>query len=414
MNFRARTFLLALPLLAFAGCSADGRLQAFVQVAIIDGTGAPTIPDGVLVARDGVIESVGPAGSVDIPSGAEIVDLQGRWLMPGLINAHGHVTGAREAALDQLEQYAYYGVTTVVSLGDEEPDAFRLRDEQWTPALDRARIFVAGPVLDPGTAEEAVEGVARLADMGVDWVKIRVDDDLDRAAKMTPDVYGAVLDAAEARGLRVAVHIVDLEDAIGVVQAGADLVAHSVRNALVNQTLIDEMTRADVCLVPTLMREVSTFVYAERPDFLDDPFFLERAAPEDLESVLTPEFLAEQRGVAADFWREALPRAQENLKRLHSAGVGIAMGTDTGPPGRFQGYFEHSELAMMVEAGLTPAEAIYAATGGGASCLGLTGRLGTLVPGAQADLLVLEADPLADVTNTRRIHSVWIAGNRLR
>lgn len=393
---------------------APDRVQAFVGATLLIGTASEPIEDGALVTQDGVITAVGSAGDVEVPEGAEVVDLEDRWLLPGLINAHGHVNGDRAAALEQLEQYAYYGVTTVVSLGGEEPGTFELRDEQSDPSLARARVFVAGPVLSPGSPDEAHEAVAELAESDPDWVKIRVDDFLGRGQAMSPDVYGAVFDAAEERDLRVAVHIVNLDDAKGVVEAGGDLIAHSVRDQPVDQELIDAMVERDICLVPTFTRELSTFTYAERPDFFNDPFFIERAAPDDLDAFLTPELQAQQRSEAAEYWREALPLAYQNMATMHEGGVRVAMGTDTGPTGRFQGYFEHLELEMMVEAGLSPTETIHSATGAAAECMGLSGVVGTLTPGAHADLLVLDSDPGQDITNTREIHGVWIAGNRVR
>lgn len=407
-------------LLTVAGCSGTGGtdaaveggdgLQAFVGATIIDGTGAAAISDGVLLARGGIVEAVG--AGVEVPEGAEIIDLAGRWIVPGFINAHGHVNGDLAAAQSQLDLYAYYGVTTVVSLG-EEPETGQLRDSQGDPGLDRARIFVSGPVIAPTTPEEARADVEMLAALNVDWVKTRIDDGLDTRPKTPPEVYGEILAAAEDHGIPAAIHVVDLEDAIAVVEGGAALVAHSVRDAPVNDVLIDAMLEADVCLVPTLTREISTFIYAERPDFFDDPFFLERA-PDDLAQFQTPEFQASQQSDAAEFWKAALPLALENMKALHDAGVGVAMGTDTGPFARFQGYFEHMEMEMMADAGLTPAEVIHASTGGAAECMGLAGSVGTFEPGAYADLVVLNADPLADITNTREIESVWISGNRIR
>ncbi len=423
---RRTAFASALALsVVLAGCSGAGDmdstgggsvaegLQAFVGATIIDGTGSAPVGGGVILARDGIIEAVGPSAGVVVPEGAEIIDLEGRWIVPGFINSHGHVNGDLAAARRQLEQYAHYGITTVVSLG-EEPETGQLRDEQGDANLDRSRIFVSGPVIAPTTPEEARADVEMLVELNVDWVKTRVDDGLDTRSKTPPEVYREIIATAEEHGLPAAIHIVDLEDAIGIVEAGAALVAHSVRDAPVNDVLTDAMLEADVCLVPTLTREVSTFTYAERPDFLDDPFFLERAAPADLSPFQTPEFRESQQTDAALFWKDALPLAMTNMKALHDAGVGIAMGTDTGPFGRFQGYFEHMEMEMMADAGLSPAEVIHASTGGAATCMGLAGSVGTLETGAHADLVVLNADPLADITNTREIDSVWISGNRVR
>jgi imidazolonepropionase-like amidohydrolase len=366
--------------------------------------------------RDGIITAVGSRNSVAIPSGAAVIDFGGQWLLPGLVNTHGHVSGDRESILRQLRQYAYYGVTTVVSLGGNETQGFALRDEQESPTLDRARVFLSGPVLSPATPEEARSEVARVAEMGVNWVKIRVDGGLQGGAKMSPEVYGALIEAATARGLPVAIHIWELEDAKGVVRAGGSLVAHSVRDGPVDAEFISLLRERGVCLVPTFTRELSTFTYASRPAFFNDAFFRAGAAPADLDAFLTPQLMQQQsEGAAAAFWRQALPLAQENMRVLHEAGVGIAMGTDSGAPtGRWEGYFEHLELEMMVEAGISPEATLLAATGKAAECTGLDGMVGSIRPGARADFLVLGQDPRADILNTRLIHSVWIAGNRIR
>ncbi len=433
--------LLAATLLFLGGCGGEGRTPdadapaagegeaaagsvAFTGARIWDGTGADPIADGTLVVREGRVAAVGPAGEVEVPAGARIVDLDGHTVVPGLVNAHGHVgmargleTGpdvyTRDNVLDQLRLSARYGVTTVVSLGGGGPEGVGVREDEG-PGLTRARLRLAGPVLDPSTTEEARSRVADLAEMDVDWVKIRVDDFLDTAEKMPPDVYGAVADAAAERGLPLAVHIVELADAKAVVRAGADLVAHSVRDRPVDRELIELMKERDVCLSPTLAREVSTFVYARRPDFFDDPFFRREADPEVLETLTDSARMARVRASeSAEYYREALPVAQENVKRLADAGVGIAFGTDSGPPARFQGYFEHMETELMAEAGLSPERILRAATGEAARCMGLEGAVGTLVPGARADFLVLRRDPLTDVRNLRTLESVRIAGNQV-
>jgi imidazolonepropionase-like amidohydrolase len=385
----------------------DGRVIAFVDARIWDGTGSPVIEDGVVLVRGGVISAVGAPGEVTLPPDAEVVELGGRFLMPGFINTHGHVGqgGDRSDVGEQLEIYAHYGVTTVLSLGDEAEDP---RDERWSPELSRARLFVSGPSLTPGSPDEAGAEVGRVAAMDVDWVKIHVN------AARNRDSYPAVIAAARERGFPVAVHIEELDDAKGVMEAGARLLAHSVRDEPVDDALIGGLLERGVCLVPTLTRELSTFVYAERPDFFDDPFFLERSAPDDVEGFLTPQRQVQAQGAGAQRWRVALPLAEENMVRLHEAGVGIAMGTDTGPTGRFQGYFEHLEMEMMADAGMSPEAVLVSATGGAARCIGLEGIIGTLERGVWADLVVLDADPRDDIRNTREIHGVWIAGNRVR
>jgi imidazolonepropionase-like amidohydrolase len=375
------------------------------------------------VVKDGRVTAVGPARDVRIPAGAERIDLSGRFVIPGLVNAHGHVgetRGLRSGpelydranVLAQLGLYARYGITTVTSLGGDRDEGFRLRDEQDTHALDRARLYVAGPVVDAKTPDEGRAQVAALAARKPDWVKIRVDDSLGTTAKMPPAVYRAVIDEAHKRGLRVAAHIFYMEDARDLVASGADMIAHSVRDRVVDPAFVAALKVRPVCVCPTLMREVSAFAYASEPEFFSDPFFLREADPAVVAELRRPE---RQNGIATSpataRYRDALEIASRNLKTLFDAGVPIAMGTDTGPPARFQGYFEHLELERMVQAGLTPAQALVTATSGAARCLGLAGKVGTLEPGAWADLLVLREDPLTDIRHTRTLESVWIAGN---
>ncbi len=396
---------------------------AFVGATLIDGTGAPPVANATLVVREGRIVAVGR--DVDVPADAERVDVRGRTIVPGLINAHGHVgetLGVRSGpefntetnVRRQLERYARYGVTAVASLGGDGEAGFRARDDNWSPKIARARLFVAGPVITSGTPAEAREAVELAAGRNPDWIKIRVDDNLGTAPKMRPEVYRAVIAQAHARGLRVAAHVFYLADAKDLLRVGVDLLAHSVRDRDVDAELIELMQARGVCLSPTLMREVSTFVYESRPPFFDDPFFRREVDPEVIAALEDPAAQARVRASpAARRYREALEIARRNVKALAEAGVRLAMGTDTGPPGRFQGYFEHLELEELVRAGLSPMQAIVAATGDAARCLGVDDRLGMLAPGRAADFLVLAASPLEDIRNTRRIESVWIAGHRV-
>jgi imidazolonepropionase-like amidohydrolase len=412
-------------LILVALLAAAPEVKAFVGARVIDGTGKPPIEDAVILVEAGRVKAVGPRARVAVPAGAERIDLAGKTVIPGLVNAHGHVgetVGLRAApelntpenVARHLGLYARYGVTTVYSLGGDQEAGFRQRDAQESPGLDRARLFVAGPVITAATPEEARRKVDELAPRKPDIVKIRVDDNLGTAAKMPPAVYQAVIEQAHKHGLRVAAHIYYLEDAKGVLKAGGDFIAHSVRDREVDDELIRLLKARDVCLCPTLMREVSTFVYESEPDFFADPFFLREADPALLAELRDPK---RQQGVrassSAQVYKKALETASRNLKRLSEAGVRIAMGTDTGPPARFQGYFEHLELELMAKAGLTPQQVLVSAGGDAARCLGLAGRVGTIEPGAWADLAVLGRDPLADIRHTRTLESVWIAGNKV-
>ncbi len=401
------------------------RATVFVGARVVDG--GTVIEDAVIVVRDGKLSAIGPRAKVAIAPDADRVDVAGKTIIPGLINAHGHVGETvglqsgpelytEENVKRQLALFARYGITTVVSLGGDQDAAFRLRDaqDQDKGAPDRARIFPSGPVLAPATPEEARRQVAELAPRKPDFVKIRVDDNLGTTAKMAPEVYRAVIDEAHRQKLRVAAHLYYLDDAKGLLKAGVDFVAHSIRDKDVDDELIGLLKAKDVCVCPTLMREVSTFVYELEPAFFADPFFLRDADKSVLDQLRDPKRQGVVRASkSAQQYKLALEMAKRNLKRLSDAGVRIAMGTDTGPPGRFQGYFEHEELRLMAEAGMTPRQILAAATTDAARCMQATGRLGTLQPGAWADLVVLGKNPLDDIANARTIESVWVGGAKI-
>jgi imidazolonepropionase-like amidohydrolase len=411
-----------LSILLFAAAGAQAQTTAFVGGRVIDGTGK-VIENGTVVITGSTITAVGPA-STPVPAGATRVDVKGKTLLPGLINAHGHVAATVGLRNDpasytlanltrQLQTYAQYGVTTVFSLGDDQEAGFALRNE---PATDRARLFVAGPVVVGATADAARAMTNTVADMKPDLIKIRVDDNLGTSRKMPEPAWRAVIVQAHARKLPVAVHIYWLADAKATVMAGADMIAHSVRDTAVDDQFINEMKSRDVCYSPTLTREISTFIYDTAPAWVDDPFFVkgvDQDIPAQLKDPKRHEQIRNSNGwKAGQSYKLGLEVAKRNLKTLADNGVRIAFGTDTGPPARFQGFFEHLELEMMVDAGLTPMQALVSATGDAARCHGKAGEFGTLAPGAAADLLILAANPLQNIRNMRSIEEVWIAGRK--
>ena len=396
-------------------------VTAFTGAVVFDGRNDP-IPGATLLVKDGKVREVG--GGVTAPEGAEIVDLSGKVVTPGFIQGHGHVGGAqglatgpdvytRENVVGQLGLYGRYGVTTVLSLGGDGQIAVDLRDAQATPGLDRARVFVAGVIVTGPTPEEARAQVRQDAEMGVDYIKIRVDDNLGSSEKMTPETYQAVIDEAHKHDLPVASHLYYLQDAKELLEAGVDFIAHSVRDQDVDDEVIAALKENDVCLTPTLAREVSTFVYESTPKFFADPFFLKEADAAILEQLKDPERQAQVRSSkSAQTYKKALTQAQANLKALADAGVKIVMGTDTGPPARFQGYFEHMELDLMAEAGMEPLEILRSSTSVAADCLGFD-DVGVLEAGRWADFLVFAEDPIADIANSKSLEAVYIAGGKL-
>jgi imidazolonepropionase-like amidohydrolase len=392
---------------------------AFSAAKLWDGTGGVVQENAVIIVRNGRIVEVLSGAA---PAGAELVDLGGTWVVPGFIDSHAHVSGywAEDSAQDttqklrsELALYARYGITTVNSLGGEPAEAMAIRDAQNAPSLRHARVHIAGPVIADADPIAAARAATTNIMAGVDWIKIRVDDNLGMARKMPWPAIEAVFDSANARDARVATHVFYKDDASRLLDLGTDLIAHSVRDQPLDDPFVAKLYDSGICYVPTLVREVSTFAYASRPDFFDDPFFIRDAKQSEVERVSQPDFMARiAASPEASGYRKALVQAQENLRIVQGSGVPVAFGTDAGPPGRFPGYFEHIEFFLMKEAGLTPLEILQSATSVAAQCLGLD-DVGTLTSGKWADFVVLTQDPLQDILATRTIRDVYVAGNRV-
>ncbi len=395
---------------------------ALTGARVINGTGSAPVEKATIVIANGRIESVGP--NVKIPNGATRIDMAGKTIIPGIINAHGHLNAdksarpARERLTGQLQLFADYGITTVVVLGTGQgdlPDTVKLRDEQETATLDRARVFAAGTSMTSiKTAEEARARVNQYADARADLIKLHITG---APTDTQPPVYQALIEESHKRGLRVAAHVYYLRDAKGLLDAKVDVLAHGIRDQDVDQAVIAAMKQRNVGYIPTFTRDLAVFVYESTPPFFSDPFFLrhQNAYRGEMAQLTDPARQEKTRtSKDAQAIKQALQQGSKNLKTLSDAGVAIAMGTDSGTNlGQWEGYFEHTEMEMMVKAGLTPMQVLVAATGGAARVMKLDSQLGTIQAGKRADLLVLNANPLSDIRNTREIHSVWIGGNKL-
>jgi imidazolonepropionase-like amidohydrolase len=244
-----------------------------------------------------------------------------------------------------------------------------------------------------------------------DMIKLWVDDIFGKMPKMHRDIYTAAIQEAHRNKLRVAAHLFYLEDAKALAAAGVDAIAHSVRDAHVDDALIAALKQKGIVYIPTLNLDESSFVFAENPAFLQDTFLTGALPAKQLQQLQSPEYakkVAVDPNVAKN--KAASANGMHNLKVLHDAGVKIAFGTDSGAnPVRVQGWGEHRELELMVRAGLKPMEAISVATRGSAAFLGTADR-GTLEAGKRADFIVLAANPLDDIRNTRKLVSVWHGG----
>lgn len=438
-----RQHLKSRPLCACVAVMFAAALHAEVKVlknfTLVDGTGRAPTASSAMIVDNGRIRWVGPAAQLKAPAQAEIIDLSGKFVMPGIINLHGHVGNTiglkqdakyftRENIERNLRTYASYGVTSVLSLGTDQDLIFKIRAEQRTGRPSEARVFTAGQgfMLKGGygglagvnegvsSAAEVEPAVAALAAKHVDMVKIWLDDHLGKMKKMPYDIAKAIIDSSHAHNLPVSAHIFYLEDARRLADDGVNGLAHSVRDRPVDRALIDSMkTHGTWQMAATLTREASMFVYGDTPPFVTDPFFTRSVSADVLRTLKSPQY---QQSVRSDpdfrRYRAFFETAKKNLKTLADAGVKFGFGTDTGPPGRFPGYFEQWEMELMVEAGLTPMQVITAATRNAAEFLGAK-DLGTLEASKWADLIVLAANPLADIRNTRKIDAVYIAGNRV-
>jgi len=426
---------------------ADGSSSAIVieGARLIDGTGGPVVDDAVLIVEGDRIGVVGPRAAVTVPAGATTIDASGMTLMPGLVNAHGHV-GLVKGVVESrdnysaeniraiLLQYARYGVTTTISLGLDFGPMFDIRGPAGPDEAPRATVLTAGlgftgvggyPAFQPqlagipyevATVDEVRAHVQELADQRVDMVKMWVDDHFGRPGvqRIAPELRTAIVEEAHGHGLRAMAHVFYLEDAKQLVAAGIDGFAHNVRDQPVDDELIRMLRERDVFVAPTLTREESTSMYAEPPAFLDDPFFTRWADAAVIASIKDPAY---GDSVRADplfqQYRDQFEMAKANVRRLYEGGVRLVLGTDSGPPRRFPGYFEHRELALLVEQGIPAADVLRMATLGSAEALGIGDDYGSLEPGKRADFLLLGGDPLADITNTQRLEQVWIGGRRL-
>jgi imidazolonepropionase-like amidohydrolase len=439
MRAQKRFKFCILTAVAWLSCSASHVLAESTVLkgfTLIDGTGHAPSPNSAMIIGNGRIHWVGQMSSLKAPADAHVVDYAGKYVMPGIIDLHVHLGNTLDMLQDKknftkenverdLKIYASYGVTTVMSLGTDSDLIFKLRAAPQAGGPPVSRVYTAGQgfvfkggygglagVNHPVSSVAEVDAaVAAQAAKGVDIIKLWLDDEFGSMPKMPPDISKAIIDAAHRRDLRVVAHVFYLEDAKRLISQGIDGLAHSIRDMPADQSVIDAMKRHNTWqLAETLSREASMSVYARRPPFFDDPFFTRAVSPRSLE-VLGDVQRQKQISSGAHFadYPKILAMAEGNTKRLLDAGVHVGFGTDSGPPGRFPGYFEHWELALLVDAGLTPMQALQVATRDSAKFL-RADDLGTLQRSKRADLVVLDADPTADIKNTRLIHAVYVAG----
>lgn len=433
--------LLLLAALSAARCGptppGTGPVTAFEGALVITGDAGPPIPDGTLIVDGGRIRAVGPRGRVDVPPGAARVDLRGKTIIPALVDAHSHIgymrgttsgpaNYTRENILDHLRRFAYHGVAASQAMGsDFGALPFEIRDDlRRGTEPDAARFLTAGRGLAPlseigpanmrhaayavTTAEGARAAVADLTARGVTIVKTWVDGRGGTVEKLPPVLYRAIIDEAHRRGARVAVHATELDDAKELLRAGVDIFAHMI--ARVDDELIALFKAHPASVVLPTLPAPRLAVYAPH---LDPPAALlaETVPPAQIRRAI--EQRARMTPAARTRAEQAWAALADGVVRLHAAGVTLGLGTDGGGQnGGFIGWTAHAELENLVAAGLSPADALIVATRNTARILGLD-DLGTLAPGKSADLVILDASPLDDITNSRRIADVYLRGHRV-
>lgn len=418
------------------------------NVTVIDGTGAAPKPNSAIVMTDGKIAYVGPVSGLKAPAGAKVQDLSGKFVMPGIIDSHVHVGLMHDVTQDEkyqtpqnveadLKTYVAYGVTTVEVMGTDRDFILDMRNRQRKSRPSMARLFSAGQgavmkggyggflgVTQPiATPDEARKLVDQQAAKGVDLIKIWVDDERKSIpVKMTPEISKAIIDQAHKHNLRVVAHVFYLADAKELVREGVNGFGHMVRDQPVDNELLNMMKAKGVWMVSATLSREMAYSLAIMP-WLQDPFFTRGVTPGTLDALRSPARekaivtgptrfpgLPYEKRVFSDMDR-TLSQAVDNYAAMVKAGVNTGMGTDSGPNGRFPGFNAHEEMQMQVIlGGRTPMEAIKSATSDNARWLG-DKTIGSIETGKWADLVVLDADPLADIRNTKSIAAVYVAGN---
>jgi imidazolonepropionase-like amidohydrolase len=347
------------------------------------------------------------------------VDATGKFVVPGIINAHGHVGEDRDP---QLRQYALYGVTTTTSMAIDPDDIAAFKERQKRGDLRGARIltvkyrFTSPPLAgsDYKTPAEARSKVDEIVAQGADFIKVWVDAQDGRSPKLTPEFCAAVFDQARKHGMTTMAHIVEYEDAKRMVELGVNILAHNVRDREIDDALIATLKQRNVSVISTLAREEAMFVFGQSPAWIDDPFFLRGLRGGQAAGLAAKR---EQQAKMPDVARyeKAFAIDKINLKKLSDAGVRIALGTDSGGDANryfIQGFAEHHQMELMIQAGLTPMQIIQAFSKGAAETLRIDKDFGTLAPGKAADLLVLARNPLDNITNMRSIDAVYLGGRK--
>jgi imidazolonepropionase-like amidohydrolase len=413
-------FFAALCFAALPFTSAQAQVTAFTHATVIDGTGSAPQRDVTLVIENGRFRALGADASV--PAGATTIDLTGKIVTPGIINGHGHVGPAPRDP--QLRQYALYGVTTTTSMYFDPDDVVEFKAAQARGDLRGARLMTVkyrfmSPPFIPGsevkTPEDARKKVDEIVEHGADFVKVWIDAQGGRHPKLSREFCAAVMDQARKHGKITMAHIVELEDAKMIVNEGVNILAHNVRDQIMDDEFIALLKQHGVSVMSTLAREEAMFAYGGTPGFTDNPFFRKGLSAERFAALKTTKHDEQANDPERPKFLRMFDNDKANLKKLSDAGVRIVFGTDSGgAPDRYfiQGFFEHRQMELMRDAGLTPMQIILSFSKNAAEALGIDKDFGTLAAGKAADFLVLTKNPLDDITNMRTMEAIYLGGKK--
>src|SRR5438552_10283756 len=388
---------------------------------VIPGDGSPVMEDATFIISNGKFTALGKKGDVTPPKGSGRIDLTGRTLtpvffnlqaQPGLNNgsSYGPKNYNRESVMADLERYAYYGIMGILTAGTDDGDlAMQIQDEQRQGKANGDRLFTAGQgivargggpaglgniPIAVSSASDARKAVSEQAEKKVDAIKLWMDDGNGKGAKLKSDIYTAAIDEAHKRNLKIVAEVFDLADAKDLVKAGINGFVTSIRDREVDDQLISAMKEKNVVLAPALTTAEAKFVYADKPNWLGEQTMRE-VYPAQLSAYLMDTVTVNKfkRNESLGALRQEYAIATKNLKKLSDGGVKIALGTNSGAPDTYPGYFEAREMIAMADAGLEPEDVIKAATVVPAAFLGDNDH-GTIAVGKAADFLAMSNSPL--------------------
>ena len=408
------------------------------NVTLIDGTGNPPMHHVSVLVEDARITSVSP---VPIPTAdaANRIDGTGKYLIPGLMDTHIHLAGGRQGMVTEgrrtltmdvetgtrtLHGYLYSGVTTVYDSGNNAPFIFRMREDERTGKIISPRIFATGPVVAfPGgyASGEGSAVVGSWEDIGAldqlfalqpDMIKFVLDPQGSMMNPLrptfSPELLKRLVQYCQAHGFRTTIHVSTEAAALQAIDAGVNALAHVMIGGRINPSFAQLMAAKRLPMSTTMTVYNNIARIADEPEMFDGRLFVATLDDSERARQKTQERERYMRSGMSRMFSVMVPYMKENIGQLYGAGAILAAGTD-----RTFGPTLHQELAALVEAGVSPADAIRMATLNGAIYLGMEDDLGSITRGKLADMVLLNADPSADIANAQAIEAVFKSGVRI-